>query len=260
MAEENNKQLLEDEQKEVSSTQTNGDEETVSSKISQPPKERVITALPMTDVKPSASFKLSSFSGDDSEIKIINWIRMYENLALRSDWSEEAMKWNLPSYLEAKAFDFYIEQVLNKNLNWWQAKQLMVRRFDQYDLEPFMEFLSHKWTPRIELKEHFKMMRALGMEAGLKDEDILTRLSHNLPLNLRQELDFVTSLQQWVAVAFCLQQKLDENNPNYNQKSWKGRRGGRGNSNRSGGNLNKQRSNLMGDHLANSSSEHQIDV
>lgn len=247
---EENKQHHEDEQKEVSSTQTTIDDQTAVPKSGQPPKEKVITPLPVVAVKPSASFKLFHFSGDDSEAKIMNWIRMYENMATRSGWSEEEMKWNLPSYLEREAFDYYVEHVLSKNPDWTAARQAMVQRFDQYELEAFMEFLSHKWTPRIELKEYFKKMRGLGMAANLKEEDILVGLTRGLPVHLRSELNFVTSLQQWVAVAFCLQQRLEDTNSNYN-KQWKGgRRGGRRNSR--GGNPNKQRSN-QGDLLANTS-------
>lgn len=259
MAEEN-KQHQEDEPKEVSSTQATTDDQTVTPKADQPPKEKVIVALPSTDAKPptSASFKLFAFIGDNSEAKIMNWIRMYENLADRSAWSDEEKKWNLPSYLEQDAFDYYIEHVLSKDLDWKQSKQAMVQRFDQYELEAFMEFLSHKWSPRMELKEYFKKMRGLGMAAGLKDEEILAGLTRGLPVPLRSELNFVTSLQQWVAVAFCLQQRQEENGSNY--KPWKGRRGGRGNSR--GGNPNKSRNNLQmsGDHnLASNSSNQNID-
>lgn len=266
MSEENNKQHQDDEQKEVSSSQatttTTDDQTTATPKVEQKPK--VFVALPSSDAKPatSDSFKLFSFSGDHSEARIMNWIRVYENMADRSGWTDDQKKWNLPSYLEADAFDYYVEHVLSKKLDWTQARQQLVQRFDQYELEAFMEFLSHKWAPRMELKEYFKTMRGLGMAAGLKDEEIIAGLNRGLPPNLRSELDFVTSLQQWVAVAFCLQQRLeDSSNPSY--KPWKGgRRGGRGNNSR--GNPNgKPRNNMQmpGDHHHQANNSHQsIDI
>ena len=219
MSEENKQQQhQEEEHKDVSSTQTTDEQ-----KAAEQPKEKVIQPLPSTSVKPATiHFKLSDFSGDYSGAKIANWIRLYESLAKRSDWSEEEMKWNLASYLEQEAFDFYVEHVLSKkDFEWKQAKQSIVQRFDQFEIDPFMQFLSHKWTPQIELKDYFKKMRALGVAAGLKEEDILAGLTRGLPAHLRSELSFVTSLQQWVAVAFCLQQRLDEHGGYH--KSWKGK-------------------------------------
>jgi len=235
MPEENAPRQDEEHQKEVSSTQTTEDQ--TIQKTAEQPKEKVIEPLVVSKVKPNSNFKLFSFTGDHCGAKIMNWIRMYENLAARSDWSEEEMLWNLSSYLEQEAFDFYVEHVLAKNLDWKQAKQLMIKRFDQYELEPFMEFLSHKWTPQIELKEYFQKMRALGYAVGLKEEDIISGLTRGLPVHLRSELSFVTSLQQWVAISFCLQQRLDENS--YGNRPWKGRRNNGG---RNRG-PNKQRSN-----------------
>ena len=249
MSDVNHKQHPEEEQKEVSSTQATTNDQAADPKPEQPaPLEKVITPLPDSDVKPSAPFKLFSFIGDNSEVKIANWIRVYESMANRSGWSDDEKTWNLPSYLEQEAFDYYVDQVLIKNPDWKQAKQSMLTRFDQYDVEAFMEFLSFKWSPRVELKEYFKKMRAMGMASNLREEEILAGLNRNLPTHLRTELQFVTSLQQWVAVAFCLQQKVDQNNSsNYSKGTWKGRRGGRGNSR--SGNPNKPRTN-QGDLLA----------
>lgn len=244
-----NKQHQEDEHKEVSSTQTTDEQPTGTADRQPQSKEKVITPLPTTTVKPSSGFKLFSYNGDNSKAKIMNWIRMYENLAARSGWTDEEMKWNLASYLEQEAFDFYVEHVLSKNLEWSEAKQSLLKRFDQFEIEPFMEFLSHKWTPQLELKEYFKKMRALGVAAGLKEEDILSGLTRGLPVHLRSELSFVTSLQQWVAVAFCLQQRLEDNHGHYNKnQSWKGRRNSRNNR------QNKPRNN----HQQTLQSEHQL--
>jgi len=247
MAEEHKQQ--DNDNKEVSSTQQQNDGE---QKADVKPKEKVIEPLSTTSVKPSTPFRLISYTGDNSKVKIANWIRMYENLAARVDWSDEDMKWNLSSYLDQEAFDFYVEHVLAKDLDWKQAKQSIVTRFDQFEIEPFMEFLSHKWSPQIELKEYFKKMRALGIAAGLKEEDILAGLTRGLPVHLRNELSFVSSLQQWVAVAFCLQQRLDDNHGHFHKNQpWKGRRGGR-NQNRNQN--NKSRSN----HQQNLQSDHQL--
>lgn len=248
MSDENNKQQPEEEQKEVSSTQATTSDQTADPKPERPASlAKSVSPLPDSDVKPSAPFKLFSFIGDNSEVKIANWIRVYESMANRSGWSEDEKTWNLPSYLEQEAFDYYVEHVLTKNPDWKQAKQAILTRFDQYELEPFMEFLSLKWTPRMELKELFKKARSVGMATGLKEEEIIAGLNNKLPQHLRNELTFVKSLGQWVAVAFCLQQKVDQNqnNSNYGKGPWKGRRGGRGNSR--GGNPNKPRSN-QGDH------------
>lgn len=241
---EDNKSHQEEESKEVSSTQQTTDEQNGEKQR----KEKVIQPLPECDLKPSATFKLFPFSGDNSKAKIQNWIRMYESLAKRSGWSEEEMKWNMSSYLEEEAFDFFVEHVLSKEQDWQQVKQTMLQRFDQFDIEPFMEFLSHKWSPQIELKEYFKKMRALGVAAGLKEEEILSGLTRGVPVHLRSELSFVTSLQQWVAIAFCLQQRLDEHGNHYNKNQpWKGRRNQGRNQSRNSKRTNHQNHNIQTD-------------
>jgi len=237
-----------EENKEVSSTQ-----QTDEQSVEKQRKEKVIQPLPECDLKPAATFKLFPFSGDNSKVKIQNWIRMYESLAKRSGWSQDEMKWNMSSYLEDEAFDFFVEHVLTKGEDWQQVKQVMLQRFDQFEIEPYMEFLSHKWSPQIELKEYFKKMRGLGVAAGLKEEEILAGLSRGVPVHLRSELSFVTSLQQWVAIAFCLQQRLDENGNHYSKNQpWKGRR----NQNRNQSRSSNKRSNHQNHNMQNDNSTH----
>jgi len=248
---EDSKIHQEEENKEVSSSQptsthqTNGD--------AHPLKVKDTTPLPETNVKPSTThFKLCSFIGDDCKMKINNWIRMYESYAKRCDWQPDEMKWNLPSYLEEQAFDFYVEYVLSKDLDWEASKQSILKRFDQYETESFMEFLSCKWSPQMDLKEYFKKTRALGIESGLSDEEILQGLTRGVPAHLRTELSLATSLQQWVAIASCLEDRLKGSYYNKHQ-SWKG--GRRNNSGGRGGNRpgNRPKSNHQQNHLQNES-------
>jgi len=184
-------------------------------------KDKVVQ-LTKTDVAAKSDFKLFSFNGDNSKVKISNWLSLFENLAKRSNWSEEEMQWNLANYLDEDAFDFYIEHVLSKDSNWNEAKKAMLERFDQYEIEPFVEFLSVKWTPQIELKEYFKKMRALGIASGLKEEDIVNGLTRGVPAHLRNELLVVKTLQQWANVAHLLQQRFTDHNSKRNG-NWKSR-------------------------------------
>lgn len=238
---------------EVSSTQATVEEQTNDgSKVIE--KSVIVEPLPEAPVKPlTQQFKLFSYTGDNDKAKISNWVRLYESLGQRADWSHDDLKWNMASYLEGEAFDFYVEHVLAKELEWTQARQVMLDRFNKYDIEPYMEFLSFKWSPQMELKEYFKKMRALGYDAGIDTKAMLSGLTRGLPVHLRTEMDSVTSLQQWCAVASCLQQRLEESSHyNKHHSNWKGgRRGGNGNANRGTRGQSKRNSHQ------NPSSEHQ---
>lgn len=230
MAEENKNVEHQDEQTkdEVSSTQTT-EQKTPKNDL----REKLAIPLPDVDVEIKPTLKLANFAGDNSNVKIANFIRIFESLAKRSNWSEEEMKWNLVSYLEEDALDYYVEHVLaNKEIDWKQAKKNTIDRFDQFQIEPFMEFLSFKWTPDMNLKQYFKKMRALGVASDLDEKKIIDGLTRGLPSHLRTELSHVTDLLQWSAVAHCLQQRLDDRNSfkHGNNGPWKGR--GRGNRNR----------------------------
>lgn len=94
-----------------------------------------------------------------------------------------------------------------------------------------MQFLSHKWSPKAEtIKDYFKKMRALGFSSNLKEKDILAGLSRNLPKHLRDEFSCVTSLQQWISVAFLLQLRFEgrSHQSNFNKhQPWRNRKGSR---------------------------------
>lgn len=225
-------------------------EEVKSSQVVNDLREKLALPLPDVDVEIKPALKLANFSGDDSNVKIANFIRIYENLAKRTKWSEEEMKWNLVSYLEEDALDYYVEHILaNEELDWKQAKENTIRRFDQFQIEPFMEFLSFKWTPDMKLKHYFNKMRALGVASNLDEKKIIDGLTRGLPMNLRAELTSVTDLLQWSSVAQMLQQRLDDHHPYNKHQSWKGRRGNRNRQNKS---RSGHPQNLQNDHLNNS--------
>lgn len=226
------KQHQEEEQKEVSSTQQTSTTDQIQDKGFQP-EVKEYTPLPTTDVKSKSSFKLFSYTGDKCAAKILNYIKMYENLAQRAGWTDEEMKWNLVSYLEEEAFDYYIENVLSKanDLDWEKAKQSILSRFDRYESDPYMDLLRYKWSPRVSLREHFIRVRALGINANRSAEDIIKHLNRIVPAHYVAELGHATDLQQWSNVCSVLeakdiQQKNSHNNGGYNQGKWN-RRGNR---------------------------------
>ena len=130
---------------------------------------------------------IQKFKGQLSNIKIENWLKLYERVVKYMEWSEEESILYLSTYLEDDALEWYSSN-LDHYDTFSKTKEDLIAQYGIDTSDPLKRALDVKYDFKTGIKPYFNNIKRYTGLAGLDVKNTLSILKQNLPNNIK---DFI---------------------------------------------------------------------
>ena len=134
---------------------------------------------------------IQKYKGHTSNIKIENWLKIYERVVKYMMWTEEESILYLSTYLEDDALEWYSSN-LDRYENFYDVKEDLTAQYGIGTSDPLKKALDVEYDPKTGIKPYFDNIKRYAGLAGLNQKNTLSILKQNLPNNIKDFIGGVT--------------------------------------------------------------------
>lgn len=128
--------------------------------------------------------RIHVFSGNEKDITIENWIKMFETVSKSYQWPKKEMIDALCEYLKGEALNFFIE--IRDGKSWEKIKSTLLSRFGVQAVDPIVEFDRLKFSHTNDAHDYFLKKRRLAGLASLTEAQAVCLMIEHLSDDLRK--------------------------------------------------------------------------
>lgn len=114
---------------------------------------------------------IQPFKGSDDKIKVTNWLKKFELIAVQRNWSDETKIIEVSNYIVDDAQNWYIES--GSHASWSSFKERMISRFDTHTVRPIIQFNHLRYDINKGMKAYFEEKKSLGYQSKLSVEQMV---------------------------------------------------------------------------------------
>ena len=138
--------------------------------------------ITMNKQKIDEAFILPNFSGAQDDISVESWLLVYEKMT--EGWNDNERKKGLFRYFKGLAFEYIAME--DSEANFEKIKTNPILRFGKGEIDPAIEFSRVVYKPEIGIQVYFNEKRRLGIQAGMRENNIVSFMIDGLPYELKQ--------------------------------------------------------------------------